>query len=111
LQIESIQAETSSAVEGIRGIAHAMQSISDSTQAIAAAVEEQGASTREISGNVHQVAAGTNDVAQNIVGVNTAADENLAAANTMLAASQDVARRTSELQSVVSAFLGNVAAA
>jgi methyl-accepting chemotaxis protein len=110
-QIESIQIETSSAVDGIRGIATAMQSISDSTQAIAAAVAEQGASTTEISGNVQQVAAGTNEVAQNIVGVNSAADENLASAKTMLTAAQDVARRTSELQNVVGEFLDNVAAA
>jgi methyl-accepting chemotaxis protein len=110
-QIENIQAETSSAVEGIRSIATSMQSISESSQAIAAAVEEQGASTTEISGSVQQVATGTNEVAQNIVGVSTAADENLASADTMLTAAQDVARRTSELQNIVSDFLGNVAAA
>ncbi len=108
-QIENIQAETTSTVEAIRGIAEIMNGVSDATEAIAAAVGQQGASTNEISGNVQQAANKTNAVAENITSVTAAADENLKSATQVLTTSQDVASQATELRDVVNDFLDRVA--
>ncbi|MHA1164064.1 MAG: methyl-accepting chemotaxis protein [Alphaproteobacteria bacterium] len=110
-QISSIQRETDSSVQAIRGIAETMTEVSIATESIAAAVEEQGASTSEIANNVQQAAAGTNEVAHNITDVTQAADESQKSADQVLSASQAVAGNAEQLRNVVDAFLKDVAAA
>ena len=110
-QITSIQAETESSVEAIRGIAETMNEVSSATEAIAAAVEEQGSSTSEISHNVQQAAVGSNEVSQNITSVTQAADESQTSASGVLSSAQDVAGNADKLRSVVDEFLKDVAAA
>jgi len=110
-QIESIQRETDSSVEAIRGIGDIMNEVSSATGTIAAAVEEQGATTSEISGNVQQAAAGSNEVAESITLVSQAADETQKSAKQVLSASQSTSQSADRLRAMIDTFLEDVAAA
>ena len=74
-QISAIQAETSAAVEAIRGITQTIDQVNQLAASVAAAVEEQSSATAEISRSVAEASRGTNEVASNIAGVAQAAGE------------------------------------
>jgi methyl-accepting chemotaxis protein len=110
-QITSIQMETKSSVEAIRGIAETMDKVSSATETIAAAVEEQRVSTSEISERVQEAASGSNEISQNISGVSHAANETQISSDQVLTASRGVLGNAEKLRGIVDDFLKDVAAA
>jgi methyl-accepting chemotaxis protein len=110
-QITTIQIETQTAVEAIRGICETLVDVKDVSTAIAAAVEEQSSATREIARNVQQAAEGTAQVSSNVTGVTRAANETGTAATQMLGAASELAKQSDVLRSEVDKFLATVRAA
>jgi len=109
-QIGTVQAATEDAAAAIEGIGKTIGEINEIAASIAAAVEEQQASTSEIARNVEQAAAGTSEVSANIVNVEQAAGETGSAASQVLGASQDLAKQSDDLKTVVDKFLADVRA-
>ncbi len=109
-QIASIQGETKSAVDDIRGIRDIIGEINDISMTIATAVEQQGASTHEIARNVQQAAKGTGEVDAKIELVSTAAGETGAAAQQVVSATGSLAEKADELSREVGNFLEQIRA-
>ena len=107
-QIGGIQTATDDAVSAIGGISQTIGNINEISAAISAAVEQQGAATREISGNVQQAAQTTQQVSDNITGVMEAATETKTVSSRVLAASEQLAEQSVDLESSVNAFLEKV---
>ena len=103
-KIETIQADTTGAVNAIQEISGIINRINDISTTIASAVEEQTATTGEITRNVGEAARGSNEIAQNIIGVAQAAQSTTAGANDTQSAAGELARMASELQSLVQRF-------
>jgi methyl-accepting chemotaxis protein len=103
-KIETIQADTRSAVNAIGQISSIINQINDIQNTIASAVEEQTATTNEISRNVAEAARGSGEIAQNITGVARAAQGTSSGATDTERASAELARMASELQKLVSQF-------
>ncbi|HYD67832.1 globin-coupled sensor protein [Azospirillum sp.] len=104
-QIAEIQAVTGQAARAIREVADAVLSINEVLAAVAAAAEQQGAATSEIARNVHQAASGTADVTANIGAVSQAAGETGGMAESVLAASRDLAGQSDQLRQHVNGFI------
>ena len=107
-QIGGIQTATDDAVAAIGGISQTIGNINEISAAISAAVEQQGAATREISGNVQQAAQTTQQVSDNITDVMEAATETKTVSSRVLAASEQLAEQSVDLESSVNAFLEKV---
>ncbi len=107
--ILAVQTSTGGAVEAIRRIALRMQAINESTSAASAAVEQQNAATGDIKHNVTSAADGTNAMASVLGEVAGATTETRAAAQTVLDASETVAKDIGKLRANVEAFLAKVA--
>ena len=103
-KIETIQADTTGAVNAIQEISGIINRINDISTTIASAVEEQTATTGEITRNVGEAARGSNEIAQNSIGVAQAAQSTTAGANDTQSAAGELARMASELQSLVQRF-------
>ena len=73
-RVETIQADTSSAVEAIGEISQIIQRINDYQVTIASAVEEQTATTAEMSRSITEAAGGSSTIAANINGVAQSAE-------------------------------------
>ncbi|GAA2575001.1 hypothetical protein GCM10010435_58530 [Winogradskya consettensis] len=73
-RVETIQADTSSAVEAIGEISQIIQRINDYQVTIASAVEEQTATTAEMSRSIGEAAGGSSTIAANINGVAQSAE-------------------------------------
>jgi len=110
-QIGQIQGATGEAVEAIRAINAKIEEISSIASSIASAVEEQGAATSEIARNVQQTAANTQEVTANIAGVSRAANDTGVAADQVLGAAGELARKAQELSHEVNGFISDVRAA
>ncbi len=104
-QVSAIQAETTSAVTAIKGIAETINKVNEIAVTISSAVEEQGAATAEISRNVQEASNGTQEVTSNIAGVSTAAGETGQAASVVLEASKGLSTSAEELRENVEKFL------
>jgi methyl-accepting chemotaxis protein len=99
-QVGSIQKASQAAVAAIQNIRRTIEQANEASSAIASAVEQQGAATQEITRNVQEAAAGTREVSANITGVTTAAAENAQAAGEMLSATNRLATRAQELDTL-----------
>lgn len=110
-QVSEIQSWTGDAVRAISGIAEIMDKANQYTNSIAAAVQQQDAATREISRSASDTSASTVAAARNMGEVTGSVAETRTCANEVDTASSSVAGRVTELGSLVSSFLRNVAAA
>ncbi|MCA2219537.1 methyl-accepting chemotaxis protein [Jidongwangia harbinensis] len=88
-RVETIQADTSSAVAAIGEISQIIQRINDYQVTIASAVEEQTATTAEMSRSIAGAAGGSSTIAVNINGVAQAAETT---SSTLVEADAAVAR-------------------
>lgn len=107
-QVGSIQKASQAAVAAIESIRRTIEQANEASSAIASAVEEQGAATQEITRNVQEAASGTREVSSNISGVTQAAAENSQAATEMLTATNSLATKALELdtlRSEIEAFM------
>jgi methyl-accepting chemotaxis protein len=103
-QVETIQADTVSAVAAIARISEIIGRINDYQITVTAAVEEQSATTAEMNRGVGEAARGTTEIAGNIGAVAGATERTLrGAADNRLAAS-DLANLSQELRRLVSQF-------
>jgi methyl-accepting chemotaxis protein len=103
-RIQAIQTDTHAAVEAIRQIAEVIEKINTYSDTIASAVEQQTATTSEIGRNVAQAATGSTDIAENITGVAEAAQNTNAGVGEASRTADELARLSSELQSLVAEF-------
>ena len=110
-QVQSIQTETTKAVDSIGAISKTIGTISEIAVVVAASVQEQGAATQEIARNVQQAAAGTQEVSGKIESVTSAAGETGAAARHVLSAAEKMREESTTLQHQVSSFIAEVKAA
>jgi len=107
-QIVDVQSSTTQAVEGIRSIAHAMMETNIAAMEIAESARQQGAATEEIARNIQSAASATQNVARNIGGTMIAVSNTNRAATEVLDAAEYMTSHTSDLQSAVDQFLGQV---
>ena len=105
MQVENIQAVTAETVTSIAEISTTIDRMEEAAANISAAVEEQDAATRDIAVNVEQAAAGTAEVTCNVSLVTEGAQETGTAAQQVLAASGELARQSTVLESEVRGFL------
>ena len=103
-KIEAIQTDTKGAVDAISKIGMIIGQINDIQGTIAAAVEEQTSTTAEIARNVHEAAKGSSEIAENISHVAMAADGTASGAKESKTATQELARMSSSLRSIVAMF-------
>jgi len=103
-RVETIQADSSGAVEAIGQISTIITSINDFQLTIASAVEQQTATTNEMSRNVTEAATGSREIASNITGVATAASTTTHAVTQTLTAVEELARMASDLRTEVGRF-------
>jgi methyl-accepting chemotaxis protein len=92
-RVETIQADTSSAVAAIGEISQIIQRINDYQVTIASAVEEQTATTAEMSRSIGEAAGGSSTIAANINGVAQSAE----ATSSTLAEADAVVRQLNEV--------------
>ena len=104
-RVESIQAETASAVRGVEGISLAMNQVSAVSSEISNAMDQQTAATREIASSVSQASLGTAEVAHNTTKVSQSAQETDRSARDVLAASNELAIQAVQLKTRADEFL------
>ena len=107
--ILAVQISTGGAVEAMRRIALRMQAINESTATVSAAVEQQNSATGDIKHNVASATHGTNAMAAVLGEVAGATTETRSSAQTVLDASETVAKDIAKLRANVEAFLAKVA--
>ena len=110
LQINSIQNETSQAVQAIESIAGTINEINEITAGVATAVEQQNAATKEIARSVEQAATGTREMSTSIQTVTNAAGETGNAAGQMLGSSSALSGEATALRQEVEQFLSTIRA-
>ncbi|MFT8242970.1 methyl-accepting chemotaxis protein [Roseomonas sp. BN140053] len=104
-QVTAIQSATGEAVEAVRGVARAIDEVSEVASAIAAAVEQQGAATQEIAQQVQHVAQATDNGTHAMRSVSVTAEESGAASQAVLGAADQVAGQSGALREEVDHFL------
>ncbi|CAB4735877.1 unannotated protein [freshwater metagenome] len=104
LRIETIQADTTAAVEAIAQISEIIVRIHDTQTTIASAVEEQTATAAEIARRVADAAHGSAEISRTVTGVAAAAEDTTAAAGSTSEAAAELARMATELQRLVGQF-------
>jgi methyl-accepting chemotaxis protein len=109
-EIEGIQSITAETVSAISGVGTTIKKMRDIAGAIEHAVSDQQAATNEICANINQAATGTKDVSKNISGVTLAAQETSSGAGQVLEAAQELSRQSEALQKAVEGFLVSVRA-
>ena len=107
-QITTIQGETRSTVDSIRGINSTIGSMDGITTAIAAAVEQQGAATQEIARNIDHAAQGTHSVFENITDVSQSIKDTDRAARDVLEAAKGLKAEAATLRQEVDRFLNGI---
>ncbi len=103
-KIETIQADTSGAIDAIRQISDVINQINDISNTIASAVEEQTATANEMGRNVSEAARGSAEIAQNITSVADATQSTTEGANNSMQAASELSRMAGELQRLVGQF-------
>nr|WP_243697597.1 methyl-accepting chemotaxis protein [Geodermatophilus obscurus] len=103
-RVESIQGDTSAAVNAIAEISAIVAQISDRQTTIASAVEEQTATTNEMSRSVNEAAQGSGQIASNITGVSAAADSTTQALTQTRTAVDELSRMAADLRTTVARF-------
>jgi methyl-accepting chemotaxis protein len=103
-RVDAIQTDTSGAVEAISEISRIIGRINDFQLTISSAVEEQTATTGEMNRNVTEAAAGSTEIAANISGVASAAQLTTESVADSQRASEELARMSSELQTLIGRF-------
>ena len=103
-RVSAIQSDTDGAVTAIEEISRVIARISDFQTTIASAVEEQTATTAEMNRSVGEAATGSGEIAQNITGVAEAARMTTEGVAQSQQATAELARMSSELTGLVSAF-------
>lgn len=103
-RIVTIQADTKGTIDAIGEIASVIKKIDNISVTIASAVEEQSATTNEMSRNVGEAAKGTSEISENITNVAQAAQGTSQGAQQSQAASKELAKMASELNSLISRF-------
>jgi methyl-accepting chemotaxis protein len=103
-RVETIQADTTGAVDAIEQISTIIGSINDYQLTIASAVEEQTATTNEMSRNVTDASTGAGQIASNISGVASTAQTTTQAVTQTLSAITELARMAQDLQTEVGRF-------
>ncbi|WP_161993710.1 methyl-accepting chemotaxis protein [Muricoccus nepalensis] len=104
-QVSAIQSATGEAVEAVRGVATAIDQVSEIANAIAASVEQQGAATREIAVQVQAISKVTDNATRAMHDVCTTAEQSGAISGTVLQAADEVASRSDGLRQDVDHFL------
>jgi methyl-accepting chemotaxis protein len=110
-RISEIQSATSTTVGSIDTIVKTIENIGQLTTAIAASVEQQGMATNEIANNTNLAATGTLEVTGHITGLSQAASATGTAAQSLLSLSNDLERRSEDLQAEVFDFVGRLRSA
>jgi len=106
--VSLIQASTRNSVGAVREIGHAVREISDVTSTIAAAVGQQDAATREISVNAQMAAQGNETLVANIGSLRDDIGQTNKAAESVLAASNDLTTTAEMLSREVEQFFRNL---
>ncbi|MBP0493409.1 methyl-accepting chemotaxis protein [Pararoseomonas indoligenes] len=104
-QIAAIQAASGEAVRAVRGVAGAIDRVSDVAAAIAEAVDQQGAATREIASQVQHVARSTDNATRAMRDVTALAERSGAAGGAVLDTSGEVSGLSRSLREEVDHFL------
>jgi len=108
--VNMIQTSTRNAVDAVREIGDAVRDISDVTSNIAGAVGQQDAATREISRNAQLAADGNATLVANIGSLSDAIGKTNMTAESVLAASSDLASTAETLSREVEKFFHNLRA-
>jgi methyl-accepting chemotaxis protein len=103
-RVETIQADTTGAVEAIGQITAIITSINDYQLTIASAVEEQTATTTEMSRNVADAATGSSEIAANITGVAAASSSTTEAVSQTLGAIDELSRMAARMRQEIARF-------
>ena len=103
-RVETIQTDTSSAVDAIGEISRIIAEINDYQVTIASAVEEQTATTNEMSRSIGDAAGGSSNIADNINGVARAAQATTGTLTEADASVAELTRVSDELRRVVARF-------
>jgi methyl-accepting chemotaxis protein len=103
-KIETIQTDTTGAVEAINQIRQAINRVNDIQASVASAIEQQATTTSEIEKNVHHGARGTEEITANIAGVAQAARGTSSGASDTQRAAGELAKMANELRQVVAGF-------
>ncbi|KQW53649.1 hypothetical protein ASC77_05110 [Nocardioides sp. Root1257] len=103
-RVETIQGDTSEAVEAIGQISGVIGQINDFQATIASAVEEQTATTNEMNRNVADAATGSGEIAMNISGVAEAAGSTSEGVARAQQAADELARLSDDLGQLVGRF-------
>ncbi len=103
-QIELIQGDTRSVVDGIGEIGQIIARIDESSIMALQAVEEQSVTTTEISRNMAESAEGTREVDQHIGDISQAAKETSNEATEILSASKELSVMASRLEGLLKEF-------
>jgi methyl-accepting chemotaxis protein len=103
-RVETIQGDTTGAVEAIGQISAIIAQINDFQVTIASAVEEQTATTNEMNRNVSEAATGSTQIAENITGVAQAAATTTAGVTESQRSVDELARMAAELRTLVGQF-------
>ncbi|MCH8157957.1 MAG: HAMP domain-containing protein [Nitrospinae bacterium] len=103
-KIQTIQDDTTGAVNAITEITQVINRINDISSTIASAVEEQTATTNEIGRNITEAATGTQEIAKNISGVAQAAADTTKGANETQNSATELSAMATELQELVGQF-------
>lgn len=103
-KVQTIQGDTSRAVEAIGEISEIINRINDISNTIASAVEEQSATTNEMSRNVQDASKGVSEISQNIAGVSTAAEETTQGSSQTKDAANELSKLAVDLQGLVGRF-------
>jgi len=110
-QIGAVREETRLTVASIDGIASTIRCVADLSMAISGAVELQNAAAAEIACKVVEATEGTRGVADNIGDVTRAASDTGRIARVVLAAAVTLETHSQRLETEISRFLGEIAAA
>jgi methyl-accepting chemotaxis protein len=103
-RVETIQTNTVGAVAAIQQITTVIARISDFQTTIASAVEEQTATTAEVARNISDAASGARDINENVAGVAQAAQTTATSVTEAQAATEELARMSSNMQRLVGQF-------
>ena len=103
-RIESIQSDTSSAVEAIGEVRKVVTKINDISNSIASAVEEQAATTSEMSCNISQAASGVSEIARSTEQAALNARESAKGVSEAMASAKSLGRMADQLEKLTSQF-------
>lgn len=103
-----IQASTRNSVAAVREIGQAVREISNVTANIASAIDQQDAATREISANAQMAAQGNETLVTNVGSLRDDMDQTSKAAESVLAASNDLTATAETLSREVEQFFRNL---